>query len=638
MQKIKSFLEKYSLLVLFGLICIVHGKSIYNGYAIDDTLVIQSNQAIHEGSNFLPSLLDGKFSKDTKYTQLVHSRFLSMISFAYEYEYFGENPMVSHIISILLFAILCFILFLFLKNVFLLPWQYIFCALFIFIIHPINTEIIYNIKCRDILFLSIFGMLFLYALYFFLQNGKWDLKYLLLCIISFVLMILSHPFYVIIEAIAIMYFLYFVFFLKAEKGLLKLLLVLPLFFIHSSVKAFLKPFLGPARYLDEHLFIENPFYFINIYSLKHWANAVHIFYLNVRLLLFPFPLKYFYGFGAIEEVSYPILYLMLGILTLFFLAFIVYRFYKTQPRMLLIFLSFLMVLFLVSAQIVPAPGIIAERWLTFIFCFGLLFVTSFIYSKNKLFIKYKNIGWVVFVIISSVYIIKDFNRSEDWKDIKTLILNDYKLGEPYSVASLARVSELYYNNFENKGSKTDLSKAEAVLEQAFKLDTTYYRSYMLKGKINFKKNNLNTALEYLKKCQQKAPNYCPCFLYEYEVLQAQNRESEGVEVLRKFVKEKTEWAAAYDKLIQIYISQNDTLNANYFIHECMNNALNITYQEYDLYGAYQFNQGHYQDALEIWLTAWNLGFRSEELKNKLANTCHQLKDFERESYFIKYHN
>lgn len=97
---------------------------------------------------------------------------VALTTFAIENQFLGENPHASHFISVLLYALCIVILFSLLRKWFNSQgnWFSFFICL-LFLVHPLHTEVVDNIKCRDELL-----TLFLYFLHFMLYGNILKLK------------------------------------------------------------------------------------------------------------------------------------------------------------------------------------------------------------------------------------------------------------------------------------------------------------------------------------------------------------------------------------------------------------------------------------------------------------------------------
>ena len=131
------------------------------GYVLDDQIVITDNSFTKEGWSGIDDLLltesfTGYFGEQKELVQGNRYRPLSLITFAIEYGITGGlHPWLSHFINILLYGILGIVI----LRVFhlLLPdriqtasWLSLpFLVALLYILHPIHTEAVANIKGRD---------------------------------------------------------------------------------------------------------------------------------------------------------------------------------------------------------------------------------------------------------------------------------------------------------------------------------------------------------------------------------------------------------------------------------------------------------------------------------------------------------
>ncbi|HRZ76229.1 MAG TPA: tetratricopeptide repeat protein [Bacteroidales bacterium] len=146
-------------LVLAGIAIILYANTLPLNYALDDTLILTGNEFTKQGIGGIPEILTndaftGFFGKQKSLVAGGRYRPLSQIMFALEYEFFGFNPMVGHLMNILLYALLAIVLYLLLLRLFKpAPKQWwtsvAFLATAFYIAHPLHTEAVANIKGRD---------------------------------------------------------------------------------------------------------------------------------------------------------------------------------------------------------------------------------------------------------------------------------------------------------------------------------------------------------------------------------------------------------------------------------------------------------------------------------------------------------
>ncbi|MEO7175834.1 MAG: tetratricopeptide repeat protein [Saprospiraceae bacterium] len=166
----KSLISK----LLIGLAFILNINTLGNDYALDDAIVITDNMFTQEGISGIPGILKydtfyGFFKEAGKENLVSGGRYrpLSLVTFAIEYELFGKDPFMSHLINLLLFCLSAFILYLSLLKLFrnskgATAYTIPLLATLLFVVHPIHTEVIANIKGRDEILTLLFSITALY--------------------------------------------------------------------------------------------------------------------------------------------------------------------------------------------------------------------------------------------------------------------------------------------------------------------------------------------------------------------------------------------------------------------------------------------------------------------------------------------
>ena len=118
---IKTLSSKHRLIILVLLVIGLNANTLFNEYAVDDAVVLTSNQFVLKGVKGIPQIIVQDYFKGLgglKGNELSGGRWrpFSLIVFAIEYQFFGANPIVSHLLNILLFALLIALLFIFLNK------------------------------------------------------------------------------------------------------------------------------------------------------------------------------------------------------------------------------------------------------------------------------------------------------------------------------------------------------------------------------------------------------------------------------------------------------------------------------------------------------------------------------------------
>ena len=205
----KTLLKKdpavyYAVFTLIIACFVFYGNTLHLKYAYDDLMVITGNQFTKEGFHGIGDILTtdfftGFFGKDQNMVSGGRYRPLSLVTFALEYQFFGENPMIGHLVNVLLFSGVCILLLILLRKLaksrgfkqeqgkwyFSVP----FLVCLLFIAHPVHTEVVANIKSRDEILAFLFCLLTLYFSIKFLEDRK--VKHALFSNLSFFLALLS---------------------------------------------------------------------------------------------------------------------------------------------------------------------------------------------------------------------------------------------------------------------------------------------------------------------------------------------------------------------------------------------------------------------------------------------------------------
>lgn len=170
-------------LVLLLLSMGIYVASIGFEYVLDDKIVVSENNYVQEGWSGIGKILSadtfkGYLGKDLDLLPGGRYRPLSLVTFAIEHAFFGLNPKVGHFNNILLYALSILLLFRVLAMLFpaqshtnvLLTWSFV--ASLLFVLHPIHTEAIANIKGRDEILALLLALGALYASLKYIKSSQ----------------------------------------------------------------------------------------------------------------------------------------------------------------------------------------------------------------------------------------------------------------------------------------------------------------------------------------------------------------------------------------------------------------------------------------------------------------------------------
>ena len=143
----------------FWFLCsvVLYANTFKHEYTIDDIIAVTKNTFVQQGVSAIPEIFKHSYLYGYDGREDESYRPLTLASFAVERSFFDSSPTASHMVQVLLYGLCVTVLFLFLKNLFGEERKKIviaICALFM--LHPIHTEVVANVKSRDELLAALF--------------------------------------------------------------------------------------------------------------------------------------------------------------------------------------------------------------------------------------------------------------------------------------------------------------------------------------------------------------------------------------------------------------------------------------------------------------------------------------------------
>lgn len=433
--------------ILYGIIAalafILYGNTIANKYALDDSYVTSVNPLVQQGIKAIPAIFTSNYISMNAEEGGQHNygyRPVAKAIYAIEWQFFGENPHVSHFVNVLLYALTGILLFSLLRRLFkgynvLLP----FLAVVFFMVHPVHTEVVASLKNREEL-LSFLGALF--SIHFFLKwhdTGK--KSSIIWALVSFALGYMSKvnvfTFVFIIPLI-----FYFFTEIKTKKIIISTLLV-----IGVLVLIVLIPRLIIGTAVRPIQFIENPLHFDPTFAERIGTSMIVLLH-YLKMLVFPHPLLFYYGFDMIpvSTFSNPLVWVSL----LIHLALFGYAVYTIKKKSLLSFaiLFYLINIGIFSNLMAPPTGIVAERFMyvaSLGFAIALAYLLFRVFKVDPATQKVPSRALTYIILISIIIAIpasaKTIDRNRDWKNEMSL----YEADMPYMEKS-AKGNFIYATN------------------------------------------------------------------------------------------------------------------------------------------------------------------------------------------------
>jgi len=503
----KKWYPYYVLIFLVSFIA--YANTINHGYVLDDFSVIKENFVVKQGTAGIATILKTGYrygywnSPDNLY------RPLPLIMYAIEWEIWPDNPKAGHIINLILYGLLCVLLFKLLQKIFanysiLLP----FITTLFFALHPIHTEVVANIKSRDEILAFLFSVASVLLLFKYLSTKKYWV--LISALFTFLLALLSKESAITFLAIIPLIFYFFTKEKKSTYISVSLLYIIPvLIFFAMRYRA-----IGNQAHLDQTSMVDNLLVAAPDF-ITRTATAIKILGLYIWKLIIPYPLACDYSYNQIAIVGFDDIYVLISLL--FYLIMAVFAFWKFKQKHILSFtiLFFFITMSVYSNLIILIGTSFGERLL---FVPSLAFTISITYFVLKIFnslekhVEFKKIfSDKVFYIILPILIIYlglTWSRNKDWKS--SLSLYEADIHKSPQSAHM----NYYYGLEIMKGKAMEngivvkpeyLDTAIYYFSRARTIVPTFADAYDQLGLAYFRKNELDKALAYYDTCLKLAP-------------------------------------------------------------------------------------------------------------------------------------
>lgn len=420
------------LVIVFVFALAIYGNTIPFGYAFDDTISVTGNKFTIQGVAGIPDILSydffaGYYGKDMNMVAGGRWRPLSLVTFALEYEVFGENPHISHFINILLYALTGWLIFLILSYFFRNSEEKrwfrsvpLFAAL-LFIAHPIHTEVVANIKGRDEILTLLFS---LYALWMSLKYaGSGKMKYLVYSGIIFFLGLLSKE-----NAITFLAIIPFsIYFFTEANWKINLKALWPLLIASVVFLVIRQNVLGESNDELVNDVMNNPF--VEMSLAQKFATIMYTLGLYIKLLIFPHPLTYDYYPYHIPIVNWTELKAIVPLLIYIGMAVWVFRSWKTKSPVAYTILFFVAGISIVSNIFFPVGVFMNERFVylpSVAFC---MLIAYWLFDRLPILLKRDTFKFALplLVVVLALFSFKTIDRNKDWESSFKLFTTDVEV-------------------------------------------------------------------------------------------------------------------------------------------------------------------------------------------------------------------
>ncbi len=404
-------LPYFQLIASIVVVFVVYGKTLKFDLVLDDDLVI-NNTHVQRGVSGIPDIMSSGYLSGFNGASSTY-RPLPLVTFALEQSIHDLNPIWSRIFQLILYA-LAVVLLIQLAKLWFSNFSnslLLFVGL-LFLLNPIHTEVVCNLKSRDELLAVVFVLLTLFSVSKYRESKS--LKWLIYSGVSALLAFMS-------KENAVMLFVF--------------VPLLNLIFFKNGWQASIKASLGVAaatilyfsiRYvvldannLPQEQFVMNNA-FVHTTLFERVGNSAYLLLLYVFKALIPYKLTWDYSYSTLQFHS--ITSLVGGVSLLVVLAGIALLVWKRKSvrNYLILVAGFVLFLVTVLNFFVLIGANFAERFLmipsVFIALLLGLVINDLIRTKK---LNEKS-ALLVCTALSLFYSVVTINRASDWKDNETL--------------------------------------------------------------------------------------------------------------------------------------------------------------------------------------------------------------------------
>lgn len=485
--------RKIMLALLFVIAAILYVNTLSHEYAQDDAIVIYDNMYTTQGVQGIGGLLKydtffGFFKEEGKAALVSGGRYrpLTPIMFALEWQIFGKNPFVGHLINVLLYGLLGVLIFFTLDRL-LIEYEHhaliAFGAALIFIVHPIHTEVVANIKGRDEI-VSMLGSVA--ALYFILKSIDLNKSaYAIIGAISLFVALLSKE-----NAITFLGIIPLSLYFFRDKSIGKSIVhTIPLVIAAVLFIALRTWVLGfdfggtPSELMNNpYIKIEDGRY-LPFSGGEKYATIFFTLAKYLQLLFFPHPLTHDYYPRHIEMMQFSDPSVLLSMLMYVLLIGFAIMGWKKKSVISFSILFYVLSLSIVSNIVFPIGTNMSER---FLFMPSLGFALAVSYGAIQIYKKFDKglIILFVFAIPVAALATKTVLRNNAWKNDYTLFTTDINISHNSAKLNNAvggAMSNKYHDEKDLTLKSTKINEAITRLNKAIEIHPNYKNPYLIRG-------------------------------------------------------------------------------------------------------------------------------------------------------------
>ncbi len=529
-QSLKKVRMFFSLLIAIVAL-LLYANSLSNSYALDDFSVIKENNIVKNGTRSIPLIYNSSYRFGYLNVNDGLYRPFTLMMYAIEWQFFPDKPAVYHFVNILLYMLTGIVMFNLLCKVLkgyniILP----LAATLLFIVHPIHTEVVANIKSRDEIMCFLCIILSIRYLVEYVEQKKPGK--LVLTILFYTVALFCKESGILMLAFAPM-FLYF--FSREKMGRiisLTLIYVVPTLIYLAIRNNVLHSTVG----IQSVSIVDNLLVAAKSAGQKY-ATAFVVLAYYIKLLIVPHPLLYNYSYNQIPIVGFSDPVALLSVA--FHIGILIYAISKLrgnktisanvaagseeplQGKSILAFciLFYLVGVSLFSNMIITIGAAMGERFIyfsSFGFCLALAYLLLKLTKTDlhnpvlKPSQAFSSMPFVAaFGLVMVLFSAKTIARNPDWKDNLTLYNHDMPISENSARSHYYLGNELIKNEDELSGKPIDtlsILRGCRELESALKIYPSYNDANTQLGVAYYKIKDYKKSEKYYLLTLDNNPN------------------------------------------------------------------------------------------------------------------------------------
>jgi Flp pilus assembly protein TadD len=488
--------ERYFTVILFVISTLLYANTLTHGFVLDDEAVIVKNKFVQKGWAGIPEIFTTFYWQGYWDLNSGLYRPLSLVMFAIEWAISPDNPLIHHLIQVMLYGGCIVVFYCFLLKL-LKEYSPVltFIIALLFAVHPVHTEVVANIKSRDELLCFFFLALLANSL---ITHQKATISGL----IFFQLALLS-------KEAAIMYIPILAIMLVQFRGVNwgKLVKIL------APYIAVLIVWLGWRWYILSKAPVRVHYTYADNSILacggkiEQLMTAISIIGRYMVKIILPIQLSYDYSYNEIPCADATSGYFLFAAISIATLIFVAVKYFKTNPVISFGILFFFITMALTSNLFYTIGTTMGER-LMFTPIAGAILAIVFCVSGKVKHAKGLIISPIVInisLVVAGIFSLMTVNRNKAWASNLTLFETDI-IHAPGS----ARVHYNYGSALLNLPLQPDYSTqyADALeqLEQAYAIDPKDYNTKVNLGVALYKNENYKRAITVFREAIKQSPN------------------------------------------------------------------------------------------------------------------------------------